>query len=59
MTYLHAMTYDWHPDRARLLPLLTARLQMLPLQDLCLTLKALGDEFDQVQQQKWFTQRLG
>jgi hypothetical protein len=56
---LHAIAYGWHADRHRLLPLLTARLHALPLQDLRLTLKALVDELDQVQQREWFAQRVG
>lgn len=55
---LHAVAYGWHADRNRLLPLLTARLHTLPLQDLRLTLKALVDELDQVQQREWFAQRV-
>lgn len=56
---LHAAAYGWRADREHLLPLLTARLSALPLQDLRLTLKALVDELDQIQQQVWFAQRLG
>jgi BREX system ATP-binding protein BrxC/D len=56
---LHAGAYSWPADRDRLLPLLSARLPTLPLQDPRATFKALVDELDQVQQQAWFTQRLG
>jgi hypothetical protein len=51
---LHAMAYQWSADPERLLPLLTARLPTLPLQDTRATLKALVDELDQVQQQALF-----
>jgi hypothetical protein len=51
---LHAAAYGWHADRERLLPLLTASLPTLPLQDVRSTFKALIDELDQVHQQEWF-----
>jgi len=54
---LHAAAYRWPADRTRLLPVLTARLQTLPLHDPRATLKALVDELDQVQQQAFFAQR--
>jgi hypothetical protein len=38
------------------MPVLTARLQTLPLHDPRTTLKALVDELDQVQQQAFFAQ---
>jgi hypothetical protein len=53
---LHAAAYDWPADRDRLLPLLTASLSTLPLQDTRSTFKALVDELDQVHQQEWFAQ---
>jgi hypothetical protein len=56
---VHAAAYGWHADRERLLPLLTARLPTLPLQDPRSTFKSLVDELDQVHQQEWFAQRLG
>jgi hypothetical protein len=52
---VHTAAYAWHADRERLLPLLTALLPTLPLQDPRSTLKALVDELDQVHQQKWFS----
>ena len=54
---LHAAAYHWPADHAHLMPLLTARLQTLPLHDPRATLKALVDELDQVQQQAFFAQR--
>ena len=54
---LHAAAYDWPADQAHLMPVLTARLQTLPLHDPRATLKALVDELDQVQQQAFFAQR--
>lgn len=54
---LHAAAYDWPADRARLMPVLTARLRTLPLHDPRATLKALVDELDQVQQQAFFAPR--
>ncbi|MGH8065754.1 MAG: BREX system ATP-binding domain-containing protein [Candidatus Entotheonellia bacterium] len=54
---LHAAAYGWHADREDLLPLLTAHLSTLPLQDPRSTFKALVDELDQVHQQAWFAQR--
>ena len=54
---VHATAYGWHADREHLLPLLTAHLHTLPLQDPRSTFKALVDELDQVQQQEWFAQR--
>jgi bacteriophage exclusion system BrxC/D-like protein len=54
---LHAAAYQWPADHARLIPVLTARLQTLPLHDPRATLKALVDELDQVQQQAFFAQR--
>jgi hypothetical protein len=56
---LHAGAYGWPADRDHLLPLLSARLLTLPLQDPRSTFKALVDELDQVHQQAWFAQRLG
>lgn len=56
---LHAAAYGWPADRERLLPLLTARLPTLPLQDPRSTFKALVDELDQVHQQEWFAQWSG
>jgi hypothetical protein len=53
---LHAAAYGWPADRERLLPLLTASLPTLPLQDARSTFKALVDELDQVHQQDWFAQ---
>ncbi len=55
---LHAAAYHWPADHAHLMPVLTARLQTLPLHDPRATLKALVDELDQVQQQAFFAQRL-
>jgi hypothetical protein len=55
---VHSAAYAWHADRERLLPLLTALLPTLPLQDPRTTFKALVDELDQVHQQEWFAQRL-
>src|SRR5262245_9560341 len=54
---LHAAAYHWSADHTHLMPILTARLQTLPLHDPRATLKALVDELDQVQQQVFFTQR--
>jgi hypothetical protein len=54
---LHAAAYHWPADHARLMPVLTARLQTLPLHEPRATLKALVDELDQVQQQRFFAQR--
>jgi hypothetical protein len=54
---LHAAAYHWPADHAHLMPVLTARLQTLPLHDPRATLKALVDELDQVQQQAFFAQR--
>jgi hypothetical protein len=54
---LHAAAYHWPADRTHLMPVLTARLQTLPLHDPRTTLKALVDELDQVQQQAFFAQR--
>jgi hypothetical protein len=51
---LHGTAYHWPADRDGLLPLLTKRLAHLPLQDTRTTLKALVDELDQVQQQRFF-----
>jgi P-loop Domain of unknown function (DUF2791) len=56
---LHAAAYGWHADQEHLVPLLTARLATLPLHDPRLTLKALVDELDQVQQQTFFAQGAG
>ena len=54
---LHAAAYRWPTDHASLMPVLTARLQTLPLHDPRTTLKALVDELDQIQQQAFFAQR--
>jgi hypothetical protein len=54
---LHAAAYRWPADHGRLVPILTERLQTLPLHDPRATLKALVDELDQVQQQAFFVQR--
>jgi hypothetical protein len=54
---LHAAAYHWPADHAHLMPMLTARLQTLPLHDPRTTLKGLVDELDQVQQQAFFAQR--
>jgi hypothetical protein len=54
---LHAAAYHWPADHAHLMPVLTARLQTLPLHDPRTTLKTLVDELDQVQQQTFFAQR--
>jgi hypothetical protein len=54
---LHAAAYHWTADHIRLVPVLTERLQTLPLHDPRATLKALVDELDQVQQQAFFAQR--
>jgi hypothetical protein len=54
---VHAAAYGWHADRAHLLPLLTALLPTLPLQDPRSTFKALVDELDQVHQREWFAYR--
>ena len=56
---LHAAAYGWHADQEHLVPLLTTRLATLPLHDPRLTLKALVDELDQVQQQTFFAQGAG
>ena len=56
---LHAAAYGWHADQERLVPLLSTRLATLPLHDPRLTLKALVDELDQVQQQTFFAQGAG
>ena len=56
---LHAAAYHWSANYEQLLPVLTARLQTLPLQDPRTTLKALVDELDQVQQQAFFAPRAG
>ena len=48
---LHAAAYGWYADQAHLVSLLTTRLATLPLHDPRVTLKALVDELDQVQQQ--------
>jgi len=57
LVWLHAAAYHWPADHTRLMPVLTARLQTLPLHDPRATLKALVDELDQVQQQAFFAQR--
>jgi BREX system ATP-binding protein BrxC/D len=54
---VHETAYGWHADRERLLPLLTASLPSLSLQDPRSTFKALVDELDQVHQQEWFAQQ--
>ena len=54
---LHAAAYHWPADHVRLMPVLTVRLQTLPLHDPRATLKALVDELDQVQQQAFFAQQ--
>jgi hypothetical protein len=54
---LHAAAYHWPADHTRLTSVLTTRLQTLPLHDLRMTLKALVDELDQVQQQAFFAQQ--
>jgi len=54
---LHAAAYRWPTDHASLMPVLTARLQTLPLHDPRTTLKTLVDELDQVQQEAFFAQR--
>jgi len=51
---LHGEAYQWTAEQDNLLPRLTERLGTLPLQDTRLTLKALVDELDQVQQQAFF-----
>jgi hypothetical protein len=51
---LHGEAYQWTADPNTLLPRLTERLGTLPLQDTRITLKALVDELDQVQQQAFF-----
>jgi hypothetical protein len=56
---VHAAAYGWHADRKHLLPLLTAHLHTLPLQDPRSMFKALVDELDQVHQQAWFAQASG
>jgi bacteriophage exclusion system BrxC/D-like protein len=56
---VHASAYDWHADREHLLPLLTALLPTLPLDDPRSTFKTLVDELDQVHQRQWFAQRPG
>lgn len=56
---LHAAAYGWHADQEHLVALLTTRLATLPLHDPRLTLKALVDELDQVQQQTFFAQGVG
>ena len=56
---LHAAAYGWHAEPEHLVPLLTVRLATLPLHDPRLTLKALVDELDQVQQQTFFTRGVG
>jgi BREX system ATP-binding protein BrxC/D len=53
---LHAAAYGWHADREHLLPLLTAGLHTLSLQDPRSTFKTLVDELDQLHQQEWFAQ---
>lgn len=53
---LHGTAYHWPAERDGLLPLLTQRLTHLPLQDTRTTLKALVDELDQVQQQRFFVE---
>jgi hypothetical protein len=55
---LHAAAYRWHADPAQLMPVLSARLQTLRLQEPRFVLKALVDELDQVQQQAFFAHRL-
>jgi hypothetical protein len=55
---LHAAAYHWSADRVRLMPVLTARLQTLPLHEPRATFKALVDELDQAQQQAFFAQQL-
>ena len=54
---LHAAAYHWPADHTRLMPVLTARLQTLPLHDPRTTLKTLVDEVDQVQQQAFFARQ--
>ena len=51
---LHGEAYQWTAEPDTLLPRLTERLGTLPLQDTRITLKALVDELDQVQQQAFF-----
>jgi hypothetical protein len=52
---LHGEAYQWTAEQDHLLPRLTERLGTLPQQDTRVTLKALVDELDQVQQQAFFT----
>ena len=47
------------PTRRHCCPVLTTRLQTLPLQDPRTTLKGLVDELDQAQQQTFFAQQVG
>jgi hypothetical protein len=56
---LHAAAYCWSAVPTHLMPLLTARLQTLQLQEPRFVLKALVDELDQVQQQTFFASRFG
>ena len=55
---LHAAAYRWPAQPEALLPVLTSRLQNLPLQDPRTTLKGLVDELDQAQQQTFFAQQV-
>jgi hypothetical protein len=54
---LHAAAYRWPAEPAHLLPVLTARLGALRLQEPRFVLKALVEELDQVQQHAFFAQR--
>ena len=56
---LHAAAYCWPAEPAHLMPVLSARLQTLRLQEPRFVLKALVDELDQVQQQAFFVHRFG
>jgi hypothetical protein len=56
---LHAAAYRWPAAPMHLMPVLTARLQTLRLQEPRFVLKALVDELDHVQQQTFFASRFG
>jgi hypothetical protein len=54
---LHTAAYRWSTDRESLSSMLAEQLHTLPLQDTRVTLKALVDALDHVQQQAFFAQR--
>jgi len=55
---LHAAAYRWPAEPVQLMPVLSARLQTLRLQEPRFVLKVLVDELDHMQQQAFFAHRL-